>query len=92
MASTAEDSEKESASATGWRLLYGRARRLMAQEEYASAADILRMLVLAAPGEPDVWNALAACHEAEGRTDIGETLRSLSWLVHSQLQTNTRTS
>jgi Flp pilus assembly protein TadD len=62
----------------------------MAQEEYSSAADILRMLVLAAPAEPDVWNALAACHDAAGRTDIGETLRSLSWLV--QLQTSTRSS
>jgi hypothetical protein len=61
---------------------------MMAQERYSSAADVLRVLVVAAPGEPDLWNALAECHDAEDRPDIGDTLRSVGRLVQTQLQSN----
>ena len=90
MASSLHANGKESAGETGWCLLYQRARRLMVQESYSSAADVLRMLALAAPGEPDVWNALADCHDAEGRSDIGDSLRSLGRLIQLQLRPETR--
>jgi hypothetical protein len=65
---------------------------MMAEERYSSAADILRVLVLAAPGEPEVWNALAECHDAEDRSDVGDTLRSVGRLIQTRLEPQTRTS
>jgi hypothetical protein len=92
MASELDAYREESASDSGWRLLYQQARRLMAQESYTCAADILRLLGLAAPGEAEIWNALAECHDAENRPDVGDTLRALGRLVQTQLQPPMRSS
>jgi Flp pilus assembly protein TadD len=85
MMSGADTARAENASESSWRLVYEKARGFMAHGEYSKAADILRVLALAAPRETEIWNALAACHDAEDRSDIGDALRSLSQLIQSQL-------
>ena len=62
------------ADRTGWRLLYVKAKAMMDLGKHEMAADVLRMLALASPGEFEVWNALATCHDAQERPDIAETL------------------
>ncbi len=76
---------KEDASDSSWRLLWEAARRLIARDEHAKAADLLRVLAVAAPERMEIWDALADCHDAEDRTDIADALRSLGRVIHQQL-------
>jgi hypothetical protein len=82
--------EKRGTRDSGWRLLYDRALAFMAKGQHQGAADVLRLLALASPGELEVWEALATCHDAEDRPDIGDALRSLAGLLQIQLQEQTR--
>ena len=81
-----QSDELMSASDHGWRSLHRTARTFLHRGEHAKAADILRMLIIAVPGEPDIWDALADCHDAENQPDVGETLRSLGRIAAAQLQ------
>lgn len=85
MASNANPAQRGSASESSWRLLYQRACALMTNGEHSKAADVLRVLALAAPGETEIWDALATCHDIDERSDIGDALRSLGRLICSQL-------
>jgi len=76
---------KEGASESSWRLLWETARHLMARGEHAKAADMLRLLAIAEPEQTEIWDALADCHDAENRTDIGDALRELGRVIHRQL-------
>jgi Flp pilus assembly protein TadD len=67
-----------------WRPMYERALGMMDQGEYGKAADVLRVLALAAPSEPDVWQALATCHDRQDRADIGDALRALGRMLEKQ--------
>jgi Flp pilus assembly protein TadD len=59
------------------------ARDLIARGEHRRASDILRVLALGSPHDPDIWNTLAACHDADDRPDIGETLRALGRVLQN---------
>jgi Flp pilus assembly protein TadD len=64
-----------------WRPMYERALGMMARAEYGKAADVLRVVALAAPSESDVWQALAICHDRRDQTDIGDALRALGRML-----------
>ena len=57
------------------------ARGAFVQGDVARARDILRTLLLAAPGEPDVWEGLARCHDALGQAHAAYALRTLGSAV-----------
>ena len=85
MASDRQTTREPTADEAGWPRLYQKARDFMARGEHSKAADILRMLALAVPGEMDIWAALAECHDADDRSDVGDALRSLGHFIQSQL-------
>jgi hypothetical protein len=85
MTANLQTTREESAGESSWRLLYEKARQFIARGEHSKAADILRILALAVPGEMEIWAALATCHDADNRSDIGDALRSLSQFIQSQL-------
>ncbi|HEX9295854.1 MAG TPA: hypothetical protein VF881_08460 [Polyangiaceae bacterium] len=61
--------------------MYDAALGFMAKGEQSKAADLLRVLALAAPTEPEVWEALATCHDEQNQRDIGEALRALGRML-----------
>ncbi len=79
---TAHDLQRSSSAGdANWRPMYETALVLMAKGEHAMAADLLRVLAIAAPNEPEVWQALATCHDEQNQVDIAEALRSLGRLL-----------
>ena len=76
--------QRDGAGDSCWRPLLQRSIHLMGRGEHAQASDLLRVLVLAAPREIAVWDALAECHEAQAQIDVAESLRSLGRLIHDQ--------
>ena len=75
-----------------WRLLFEGARSLIARGRHSEASDVLRMLALAKPGEIEIWDTLAACHDAEEQSDVAEVLRSLGRLLQTKPQPERRSS
>jgi len=69
------------ASQSSWPLAYARAVRLLSNGEHRNAADILRVLAISVPEQPEIWEALASCHDAENRVDIAQALRLVGRLL-----------
>jgi Flp pilus assembly protein TadD len=67
----------------GWLAAYELALDLMERGKLGPAVDLLRSLALARPRETCVWQALAACHDAAGDSEVADELRNLGSLLGS---------
>jgi hypothetical protein len=63
--------------------LYATGHWLLANERYADAAEVLRVMCMVAPGDERGFLALGAAHESEGQLEVAKDIYATGWALSS---------